>query len=839
MTLGKDKFAPVCCLLVMFATLCTRGYAKPQEPQGGSTPAAQKSVGNDKDSSNDPTMKQTDDSYESVIDNKNSIGVTFLKNLVIDQKAIWTSPGNLRFGDVNWFVPVAAITVGSFMADPGFSKAVTGNPTRVSRSNSVSNYGIAAMGGAVGGSYLLGLITHDDHLRETGLLSGESALNAVLVTTALEYAFGRQRPGDGNGGGGFWRGGTSFPSNHATAAWAAAGVIAHEYPSTFTKILVYGLASVVTATRVSGKDHFPTDALVGSAIGWFVGQHVFVTRHDPELGGGQWEPLIERVRHPTDISPESAASPFVPLDSWVYPAFERLAAMGYVKSALQGMKPWTRIECERLTEEAGEALIEVDRVEPQQENSQADGDAAALYERLHNEFAQELAIANGEPNQSIKLDSVYTRVMSLSGPILTDALSLGGQTISYDFGRPFERGTNVLVGTSVSATEGPFALYARVEYQHSPAAPSLPGNVLQFISTNDQVPLGAGQPLASVNRADLLEGYVSFSHSGWQVSAGKQALSWGVGEGGSLLLSDNAEPLPMIRVTRVIPTELPGFLRVLGQFRTEQFIARVNGGVYTPHPLLYGEKFSFDVTPYLEVGIARTGMLGRGADAIGGDPFTTSNFIKNFFGIAVSKAHGIAGEDRSSIDFNLDVPGLKHTVTLYSEFFSNVVPFYFADPPDSAYRAGMFLPRLPHLHRVDMRFESTSTEAPIFTLPTGGYIFYWDIKYHGGYVNDGELLGNTVGRKGRAFQNWTTVHLSDLNQIQFSFTDRQVDPRFVPGGGLWQDYAVSYETHRKSGVYAKTSVQYEHIQHFPLLFQGSVNNVTTSLEIGFSPAGKK
>jgi hypothetical protein len=251
---------------------------------------------------------------------------------------------------------------------------------------------------------------------------------------------------------------------------------------------------------------------------------------------------------------------------------------------------------------------------------------------------------------------------------------------------------------------------------------------------------------------------------------------------------------------------------------------------------LYGQKFSFDITHYLEMGFGRTGMLGRGPDAIGGDPFTASNFLRNFFGIATKiPGHGTAGEDRGSFDLNLDVPGLRHGLTLYADLFSNVVPLYIVDPPDAAYRAGMFVPRLPRLHHVDFRFESTSTEAPIFTIPTGGYVFYWDIKYHGGYINDGQLMGNTVGRKGRSFQAWTTIHLSDLHQIQFSFTHRQVDPRFVPGGGLWQDYSASHEIHMRSGFYMKTMLQFEHIQHFPMLFAGSVNNATASVELGFTP----
>jgi hypothetical protein len=167
-----------------------------------------------------------------------------------------------------------------------------------------------------------------------------------------------------------------------------------------------------------------------------------------------------------------------------------------------------------------------------------------------------------------------------------------------------------------------------------------------------------------------------------------------------------------------------------------------------------------------------------------------------------------------------------------------VVPFYLADPPEGAYRAGMFLPRLPRLHRIDLRVESTSSEAPIFAVPTGGQNFYWDIKYHGGYINDGELIGNTVGRQGRTFQGWTTVHLSSVHQLQISFTDRQVDGHFVPGGGLWKDYSASYEIHRKSGAYAKATVQFEHIDHFPMLFPGSVDNVTASIELGFLDLGR-
>ena len=42
---------------------------------------------------------------------------------------------------------------------------------------------------------------------------------------------------------------------------------------------------------------------------------------------------------------------YVPLDSWVYPAFERLFSMGYADSAYLGMRPWTRTSCLQILEE--------------------------------------------------------------------------------------------------------------------------------------------------------------------------------------------------------------------------------------------------------------------------------------------------------------------------------------------------------------------------------------------------------------------------------------------------------------------------------------------------------
>ena len=57
--------------------------------------------------------------------------------------------------------------------------------------------------------------------------------------------------------------GSPMPSGHSLTAWTFAHVIAERYPSWHTKLLVYGLASTVSVSRVLARDHFPSDVLVG------------------------------------------------------------------------------------------------------------------------------------------------------------------------------------------------------------------------------------------------------------------------------------------------------------------------------------------------------------------------------------------------------------------------------------------------------------------------------------------------------------------------------------------------------------------------------------------------
>jgi len=61
-----------------------------------------------------------------------------------------------------------------------------------------------------------------------------------------------------------------------------------------------------------------------------------------------------------DCAPAVLGSPYIPVDSWVYPAMLRLYSLGYVDDVFLGMRPWTRASLGRMVEQAGEQIADAD-----------------------------------------------------------------------------------------------------------------------------------------------------------------------------------------------------------------------------------------------------------------------------------------------------------------------------------------------------------------------------------------------------------------------------------------------------------------------------------------------
>lgn len=763
------------------------------------------------------------------------------KDFLGDQERIWTSPARLRFSDTEWLVPLSGISAGLFVTDRDFSKHLSQSPATISHYKTLSNAGVGALVGGAGAMWLLGHASHNSHWSETGFLAGEAALNSLVAVETLKYSLGRQRPFQGNGSGSFFQGGTSFPSEHSAAAWSVAGVVAHEYPGPLMKIMAYGLASLVDYSRIRSRQHFPSDVLVGSVIGNLVAQNIYSRHHNPDLGGGEWRSLSAIARGFESSGPQNLGSPYVPLNSWIYPALDRLAGLGLIESGFAGLRPWTRRECMRQLSEAEEKLT-----------GEENNEAQTVVDALQREFRPESEVTgDGYDRGTLRLESIYSRTEHISGMPLTDGYNFG-QTQFNDFGRPFSGGWNTINGFSSYATSGPWVGYVRAEEQTAPSIPPLPLAAREAIQTyadieqdGPHLPLQPGTTKPPVKQFEFLEAYVGLMLSNYQVTFGRQSLSWGPGDGGSMTLSNNAQPINMFRISRTTPLKLPSFLGRLGPVRTEFFLGQLAGYefIFSPsglngqfgqalahQPFIHGQKLSFKPTPNFEFGFFRTTIFGGEGYA-----FTGHTFLRSLIstGNTGAGAPNKPGKRLSGLDLSYRLPGLRNWLTFYADglAYDQFSPIAYADR--SAWRAGLYFSKFPRVHRLDLRVEGVYTDNPIGGAVDHGF-YYSNGTWRNGYTNNGYLIGSWIGRQGQGAQAWTNYWFGARNRLQFNFRHEKVSQQLMPGGGTLTDVGARGDYWVRSNLSLSASVQYERWL-FPVIQPNAEKNVTATAEILFQP----
>lgn len=128
--------------------------------------------------------------------------------------------------------------------------------------------------------YLYGHLNEDPKARRASLLSVESLVISGVFTGAVKLVVRRPRPSTGESasswdGPSLKSGDPSFPSNHTTAAFSIASVLAEEYgDNPYVPPIAYGLATLTGFARIYDNKHWASDAFFGGIIGYFVGKTV-------------------------------------------------------------------------------------------------------------------------------------------------------------------------------------------------------------------------------------------------------------------------------------------------------------------------------------------------------------------------------------------------------------------------------------------------------------------------------------------------------------------------------------------------------------------------------------
>jgi hypothetical protein len=465
--------------------------------------------------------------------------------------------------------------------------------------------------------------------------------------------------------------------------------------------------------------------------------------------------------------------------------------MGAIAVAPLGERPWTRLQCARIVADAAA------------ERDMSDGSQISqMLNVLQRELAWDAAQLDGGSNVGLHVESVYTRVTDISGTPVNDSYHFG-QTIINDFGRPYQSGFNAVTGFTASANAGRLTFYVSGEYQHAPSAPAYPESARQAIANTDAIPVPAATPFAAVNRVDLLDSYVGFTFHNQQLTFGKQSMWWGPDRGGSLSFSDNAEPIEMLKLSRVAPLKLG----VLGPMYYDMYFGHLNGHQFPPSPWTYGQKISFKPT----------------------------TFVHSYFSLT-SEDKGTRkdpGKRQGGFNFSYRLPWIRDWATLYAEGLSTDDPSPLAAPRRAPWNPGLYFSHLPKLPKMDLRMEAVYTDTVTSRSVNGSFIYY-DFIYHDDYTNSKNIIGDWIGREGTGFQAWSTYWFSPRTQLQFAYRNARVASDFIPQGETLHDGTVSLQTRIGKDLMLSTSVQYEHL-NAPILNLHQSSNVTTSIGLTFMP----
>lgn len=411
----------------------------------------------------------------------------------------------------------------------------------------------------------------------------------------------------------------------------------------------------------------------------------------------------------------------VPIGHWAYKDVDKLTGRGLIQTHMGTTKPFTRMDMARLTLEARERLEEI-LSETEEKASQSRGRLeiiGAMVGRLEKEFSAELddlTVGIDTATYIKPVEEVYVHYLYADNDV--DMENDKGQELAED--------SNVRAGFSTHGVLfDHFAYYLNPEYRYSEG---------QFGSDDDRI--------------NLLEGYGKVAWFNVELEAGRDSLWWGPGRHGSLILTDNAQPFDLVKLSNPRPVVLPWVFRYLGLFKVVAFWTELEKSRAIPEAELMGYRIHFKPFPLLEIGASRTIMLGGEGGAKGVADLSLSDWAKVLSGRNISgdlNTNQIGG-----LDFEFQIPNVNRwvpmiqSISLWGEWYGEDEAGAF--PSREGYVAGLKFADILLTGRTDLVVEYADN---VISGRPG--FWYSHSPYETGYRYEGEVMGHHMGGDARDY----------------------------------------------------------------------------------------
>ncbi len=403
---------------------------------------------------------------------------------------------------------------------------------------------------------------------------------------------------------------------------------------------------------------------------------------------------------------------------WTYDAIEKLVLSGLAGPTVLNTKPMSRLEMARVISGAIKRINEDERGIYNDRK-----DMEGVLEELIEEFQPELASLGVEPALRLGPPQPFYFFKPLDKMRMRVGHSEDDTSLENSQGEELWEGINTGVGLrSRAQIADSFSFFVQPE--------------------------GYFREGESMGR--LVVGYAKLTLANVELEVGRDSLWWGPGYHGSFMLTNNALPLYMVKVSAAEPFIPSWIFKYLGPTKIAFFLAWLYARRDYPHALLSGLRVDFAPSRYVEIGASRMlqfGGKGRGLKGV--------DYLEAFFREDQGTGNKFDNNNLASIDMTIRIPGvgryfpLARDLEVYGEIGGEEIepdglwPFrraFFESIPQflkfKGHLVGLFLTNFFGLEGVDMRLEYAQN----------GPQWYRHGVYGSGYRYKGTVMGHHMGR---------------------------------------------------------------------------------------------
>jgi hypothetical protein len=248
--------------------------------------------------------------------------------------------------------------------------------------------------------------------------------------------------------------------------------------------------------------------------------------------------------------------------------------------------------------------------------------------------------------------------------------------------------------------------------------------------------------------ANLYKGYLKADVANLELAVGRDTLWWGPANQGALILSNNAPPLELVKLSTPLPFRLPWIYSELGEWQVAYIVAYLGDAPPIPNPFLSALRITLQPAAFLQFGFTNAfEAYGEGGVSVDALEFIPKNFVPSLD----ATTHSING--LVAYDIVLSLPWVRQYTFLQG------VKFYWQRGQDNVKNihgvlgGGNILGGVIDGGRWDLRVEYAETRDD-------GAVWYTHPTYQYGFAFEQFFLGHPIGGAAESIFARATYYLT-------------------------------------------------------------------------------